>query len=37
MSQFVFLESEFPALFDNARKAEKAALSDPRGPVSGRG
>lgn len=31
MSQFSFLEAEFPALFENARKAEKAALSDPRG------
>ena len=31
MSQFAFLETEFPTLFENARKAEKAALSDPRG------
>lgn len=31
MSQFSFLESEFPALFENARKAEKSVLSDPRG------
>jgi hypothetical protein len=31
LSQFAFLETEFPTLFENARKAEKAALSDPRG------
>lgn len=31
MSQFSFLEAEFPTLFENARKAERAALSDPRG------
>ncbi|MDO5647515.1 DEAD/DEAH box helicase family protein [Paracoccus sp. (in: a-proteobacteria)] len=30
MTQFAFLETEFPALFEHARKAEKAALSDPR-------
>ncbi len=31
MSQFAFLEAEFAALFDHARKAERLALSDPRG------
>lgn len=31
MSQFAFLQADFPALFDAARKAESAALSDPRG------
>lgn len=30
MSQFAFLRSEFPEVFDNARKAELAALPDPR-------
>ncbi|QUS36367.1 DEAD/DEAH box helicase family protein [Falsirhodobacter algicola] len=30
MSQFAFLADEFPALFDPAKKAELAALSDPR-------
>ncbi len=30
MSQFAFLEAEFPAVFDYARKTEHAALSDPR-------
>jgi len=30
MSQFAFLEAEFPAVFDYARKTERAALSDPR-------
>ncbi|MGE3333794.1 MAG: DEAD/DEAH box helicase family protein [Rhodospirillaceae bacterium] len=31
MSQFAFLQSEFAPIFDLARKAEIAALSDPRG------
>ncbi len=31
MSQFAFLQSEFAPIFDLARKAETAALSDPRG------
>ena len=31
MSQFAFLQTEFPAVYDLARKAEIAALSDPRG------
>lgn len=31
MSQFAFLQADFPELFDPARKAERAALSDPRG------
>lgn len=31
MSQFAFLHPEFPALQDHAEKAEKHALSDPRG------
>lgn len=31
MSQFAFLSADFPALFEHARKAEVAALSDPRG------
>lgn len=30
MSQFAFLADEFPALFNPAKKAELAALSDPR-------
>lgn len=30
MSQFAFLQAEFPALFGPARKAELEALSDPR-------
>jgi len=30
MSQFAFLEAEFPAVFDYARKTERAALSDSR-------
>ena len=31
MSQFAFLNAEFAPVFDLARKAESAALSDPRG------
>ncbi len=31
MSQFAFLSTDFPALHQNARKAETHALSDPRG------
>ncbi|WP_415714458.1 DEAD/DEAH box helicase family protein [Roseibium sp.] len=31
MSQFAFLSAEFPALLEHAEKAEKHALSDPRG------
>lgn len=31
MSQFSFLQSEFSAVYDLARKAETAALNDPRG------
>lgn len=31
MSQFAFLKSEFSSVYDLARKAEVAALSDPRG------
>lgn len=31
MSQFDFLAADFPQLLEHARKAEKAALSDPRG------
>ena len=31
MSQFVFLQTEFSAVFDHARKAESIAISDPRG------
>lgn len=31
MSQFVFLQSEFAPVYDLARKAEVAALADPRG------
>ena len=31
MSQFAFLSADFPDLLDYARKAEAAALSDPRG------
>ena len=31
MSQFSFLSNDFPDLFEYARKAEQAALSDPRG------
>ena len=30
MSQFAFLQSEFSPVYDHARKAESAALSDPR-------
>ncbi|MBK9952466.1 MAG: DEAD/DEAH box helicase family protein [Candidatus Competibacteraceae bacterium] len=30
MSQFIFLQPEFAPVFDHARKAEIAALSDPR-------
>ncbi|MDP2619161.1 MAG: DEAD/DEAH box helicase family protein [Hyphomicrobiales bacterium] len=30
MSQFAFLKAEFAPVFDHARKAETAALSDPR-------
>src|SRR3954452_23433769 len=30
MSQFGFLQSEFAPMYDHARKAESAALSDPR-------
>jgi len=30
MSQFAFLQAEFPPVFDHARKAKSAALSDPR-------
>lgn len=31
MTQFAFLSSDFPELLDHAQKAERAALSDPRG------
>src|SRR5689334_13767370 len=31
MSQFRFLEAEFGFIYENARKAEQMALSDPRG------
>lgn len=31
MSQFAFLETDFPKLLTHAKKAESAALSDPRG------
>ena len=31
MSQFEFLKADFPQLFEHAHKAERAALSDPRG------
>ncbi len=31
MTQFAFLSSDFPDLLGHARKAEQAALSDPRG------
>ena len=31
MTQFAFLSAEFPALHNSAKKAEAAALSDPRG------
>jgi type I restriction enzyme R subunit len=31
MSQFGFLQAEFGFIFENARKAEQMALSDPRG------
>lgn len=31
MSQFDFLKADFPQLFEHAQKAERAALSDPRG------
>lgn len=30
MSQFAFLQSEFPEVFDDARRAEAAVLGDPR-------
>lgn len=29
-SQFVFLQAEWPAVFDAAARAEAAALADPR-------
>jgi type I restriction enzyme R subunit len=31
VSQFAFLKADFPQLFEHAEKAERAALSDPRG------
>ena len=31
MTQFAFLAADFPALLDHAKRAEAAALSDPRG------